>query len=132
MREYLFKAKTMPNGTIGSSKWIESHHIGSVYLKSAFIGGVYCYPESVGQYTGFLDRNKKKIFKGHIIKWFDRQRDKDCIGVVIWNDSRGIWKVTNDKTHAHNFLCNVYVCSTIIGNYFDSPELLEKLEEKEL
>ena len=133
MREYLFKAKTMPNDTIGSSRWIESYRIGNIHPDSVTVGGYQCYPESLGQYTGFLDGSNKKIFEGDIIKWLERREMHDktyCIGVVIWNDARGIWKVINDKMPAYDFLCNIYVCSTIIGTYFDNPELLEEVKNE--
>jgi len=133
MRKYLFKAKRRFNGTIGSSKWIESYHIRSTRSKNVFLDCYDCYPESVGQYTEFLDEGNKKIFRGDIIEWLDTREnydEKDCTGVVEWNKNIGLWEVRNDRMHIYDFLCHIHAKSDIIGTFFDNPELLEELKEK--
>ena len=132
MREYLFKAKRVFNGTLGSSKWIESHHIRSTRSKNVFLDCYDCYPESVGQYTEFSTMDGKKIFRGDIIEWLDTREnyeERDCTGVVEWNRNIGLWEVRNDKRHIYDFLCHVHDHSIVIGTYFDNPELLEEVKE---
>ena len=133
MREYLFKAKRVFNGTLGSSKWFESHHLGNVRLSSATVGGYQCYTESLGQYTEFLDEGSKKIFRGDILEWIDTREnyeERDCTGVVEWNRNIGLWEVRNDKRHIYDFLCHVHDHSIVIGTYFDNPELLEEVKNE--
>ena len=41
--------------------------------------------ETVGQYTGKTDKNKKRVFDGDIIRMFDAKPPFD-VGVVQWDD----------------------------------------------
>lgn len=77
MREILFRGKRFDNG-----QWVEGgfiHGIKSAEGKSFILpenisvpgwhhlDGFIVIPESVGQFTGLLDNNEKKIFQGDVV-----------------------------------------------------------------
>lgn len=132
MREILFRGKCKDNG-----EWIYGF-----FHKDIWGDGESCYilydtedyeviPETVGQYTGLIDKNGKNIFEGDIIK-----NETERLFVVIYKfggfDLAPIsWLEDIDKTLTYNTLGDVqtalYTMSNaeIIGNIHDNPELLE-------
>lgn len=80
-------------------------------------------PETVGQFTGLIDKNGVKIFEGDICQYF-----KDDPLLVEWSqqDTQFQLKRLNGiKQYFREYLrfdCDVEV----IGNIFESPELLEE------
>lgn len=81
-------------------------------------------PESVGQYTGLLDKNGKKIFEGDIVK-FARSGD---IRTVIFDEHYAEFEF-NPKDPVVNpdgvCLCADHDACEIIGNIYDNPELID-------
>lgn len=132
MREILFRGKRKDNGEWVYGNYAVTDNNGKqhfIFQNKAFEFEVD--PETVGKYTGIIDDNGKKIFKGDIlgitnddpdydyitkvyldfnILCVDVQgQDYDCtsIGFAI-----GIWDDECDQVE-------------IIGNIYDNPELLE-------
>ena len=150
MREILFRGKRKDNG-----KWIESltllklgdclymfqsamceitydlqYNITSVIGKSPFF--VEVIPETIGQYTGLVDKNGTKIFEGDIVKIWD---NGEARGVVRWCDEDATFEFYIDGL-AWNFggLRDFCLDKTVevVGNVHDNPELLvgEEIRDK--
>lgn len=87
-------------------------------------------PETVGQYTGFLDYNGKRIFEGDIVKVLDESSGEvnpldsnTGLGEVEFLLS-GIWYVSGTIQNGLGELKTGYSLIYVVGNIYDNPELL--------
>ena len=98
-------------------------------------------PDTVGQYTGIIDKNGKKIFEGDIVKEFFWPKN---IGVVSFEKGSfcsgmesfygWIYKGVDGRTENRELYdSGDYDCAPleVIGNIYDNPELLKGGEEYE-
>ena len=102
-------------------------------------GGCYVYPldnlglfvenkvddNTVGQFTGMIDKNGIKIFEGDIVRW---DKDQKLYVVVFRN---GMFYASVEECNPHIYggfplwcLCEEEQHCTIVGNIYDNPELL--------
>lgn len=159
MKEYLFRGKRIDNG-----EWVEGYYVWS--MGTTFIVHIHCVmpslsdpggeyfekthkvdPETVGQFTGLLDKNGQKIFDGDIKLWkFNSHRwVYQCYWSEIDNGYR--WKMLGHNEKMENDHCEIkheteqdyynYIISCnqrqngfdkfseIIGNVHDNPELIQ-------
>jgi uncharacterized phage protein (TIGR01671 family) len=125
MREILFRGKRIDNG-----EWVE----GDYQYFFTYYTNKYCYisswsnylhevkPETVGQYTGLLDKNGKRIFEGDILQRGDFLCD------VTWcnEESRFIVAWYMDGVKYENAVCEpILRMHEVVGNIHDNPELVE-------
>lgn len=129
MREILFRGKRVDNGewTYGYLFvcWDRCYILygmrGDNPIKEEVI------PETVGEYTGLIDKNGKKIFEGDIVKgkMFNAMvRIEHRKHLIIFSDGSfcAEWYIGQDNYH--NDLHNTFDIK-VIGTIYDNPELLE-------
>ena len=131
MREILFRAKRIDTG-----EWIEGslihqtmfygdpvdryHILYDGEFHADYYGSAEVIPETIGQFTGLLDKNGKKIFEGDVVTCnisYEMGGYPYCARItspVIYN--YGIFKPLHR--------CDDYSVE-VIGNIYDNPELLE-------
>ena len=126
MREILFRGKRTSDG-----EWIEGtlFRLASklhpfIMLTDRYAESYEVDSETVGQFTGLIDKNGKKVFEGDI---FATKCNK---GVITFDDDAGVfgfqiwWKgFPDDFATLKEFGKPEF---EIIGNIHENPELLEK------
>jgi uncharacterized phage protein (TIGR01671 family) len=138
-REILFRGKRIDDG-----KWVygnleENEYTGDPQIEwfdyYANDAGLQrdCYYDvidisTVGQYTGFTDKNGNKIFEGDIVSFADCSYtesghcESSCIGIVSLDDETASFDVSNRLSAEPYEVLNE---CTVIGNIYDNPELLK-------
>ena len=134
-REILFRGKRVDNG-----KWVEGGYIpldvdsGYTYIiescnyASTFsaldlikLHSILVIIETVGQFTGLVDKNNVRIFEGDIIK-----TDDGRIGVVYYSSEKTAFVAKNIKTYKEiQHWTSQVKSSEVIGNIYDNPELMK-------
>lgn len=131
MREILFRGK----GACGihKGKWAIGWYALSpqadpvIYDLTDPAFAVLVDPETVGQFTGLLDKHGKEIYEGDIVVLASKFYSKQYRGVIYWNDKLCAWKLKfrggdlffGVRNAQASFACEV------IGSIHDNPELLE-------
>lgn len=146
MREILFRGKQTINGNwvegylvkLGRESFSDPERYGICNKAIPLGGSGVCYnlrideviPETVGQYTGLIDKNGKKIFEGDILSFSDR------LVYVNWHDYCGCWDCSYIKAikgkatlHEDRSPNKWRYNAVVIGNIHDNPELLKSSAE---
>lgn len=118
-REILFKGCT-----VLGNRWIKGIYIPFTDKQFGYIidrvtgEQILCYNKSIGQYTGFTDKNGEKIFEGDIM-----QLCSACYPCLVYWDGKGwAWKQNGKRREID--LTREKMC--IIGNLYGNPELLKE------
>lgn len=159
MREYIFHGKRVDNG-----EWVEGYCVKAEKLdksgyehfiieESADGASYLVYPESVGEWTGLVDNNSRKIFENDIVRcqkrydrpYSDKRKSKRHIGVVEYRIGKGdkfynrqtgkydrymeysaewIVNVKDYGKFVHGSWGDFWDCE-VIGNVFENSDLLE-------
>ena len=130
MREILFR------GQYDKDMWIEGNPIVTNDGTFIYFGNGHAYwnnaeqcmqvenllkvePETVGQFTGLLDMNGKKIFEGDIFSL----GDPNILYIVQWHDTGFSGKQIRSTSYVGLSYWRDRI--EIVGNIHDNPELLE-------
>lgn len=118
MRQIIFRGKRKDNG-----EWTEGFLFkcwGRAFLLWGMTGDspnmVEVIPETVGQFTGFTDKNGKKTFEGDIM-----QLCSACYPCLVYWDGKGWAWEQNGKRREIDLTREKM---DIIGNIYDNKELL--------
>lgn len=140
MREILFRGKSLDSG-----EWIEGNY--SIMLSGRVaiqpIGRIVTYevlPTTVGQFTGLLDKNGKKIFEGDIVHAVYQVGYVGCkdidygIGVVkycasYYGGASYVIEIIGES-YSRVFTASLENGVEVIGNVYDNPELLKPKGEQ--
>ena len=129
-REILFRGKSLDSG-----EWIEGNY--SIMLSGRVaiqpIGRIVTYevlPTTVGQFTGLLDKNGKKIFEGDIVRRFNSRGQEVMRYAVKWNTDCCMFALACEDTYLGEYDSDFTVFYgeefEIVGNVHDNPELLKE------
>lgn len=129
MRTIKFRAQD-----IASNKWLYGdirHHKNDVCIfEQGGNIGEQVKPETIGQYTGLVDRNGKEIYEGDIIS---SKKHPQIKHLIFYNEKQGKFMAGfNGNTNIYDFgVCGVDIPAwmaekEVIGNIHDNPGLIEK------
>lgn len=93
----------------------------------------YIVPDTIGQYTGLIDRNGKEIYEGDVVNIHDSH---ETCGLIYYNSQKAAYLIGRQfvinkdkkKGDCFDYEINGYRASQkyeIIGNKWDNPELLK-------
>jgi hypothetical protein len=133
MREILFRGKRTDNG-----EWVYGYYCpvvrGGFPATPCIVPdidgmweGIPIIPETVGQYTGLIDKNGKRIFEGDIVTYVEEGiRGDFSQGVmeIVWTEKTAKF-CGRTKQYSPVEIAN---SKNLIGNIYDNPELLEVSE----
>ena len=127
MREILFKGKRLDNG-----EWVEGQLSVSPYTKFWYIypvdgngTGYEVIPETVEQFTGYLDKHGKKIFEFDIV----RIDGEDCTFAISYSDQymayQLLYRDDCGGVYYYTFTKPNEFTMEVIGNCWENPEVFE-------
>lgn len=139
MREILFRGKRVDNG-----EWVEGYYVKATHHwhehgvhEDWIVGGATqnggwlsfnnryaVVAETVGQFTGVIDRTGKKIFEGDIVNSWNSVGDLDVeCETVEWSELFCSWETGKCKgLYGENTVKHYEV----VGNVYDLPNLLKR------
>ena len=128
MREILFRGKRKDNGAWETGGLVVVRGGCSdeqVFISDKMTG--YHTPvlsETVGEFTGLTDKNGRKIFEGDIVKV---DGDDEAYKIIY---VYGVYRICDRHNQYSYTIHNEHNYLTVIGNMYDTPELLDELPEQ--
>ena len=81
--------------------------------------------ESVGQWTGMVDRHGKEIFEDDILRNITNPLVDNEPFLICYNTQEGMWMWFDKNEEGDSFNWAIAKHSEIIGSNHDNPELME-------
>lgn len=120
-REIKFRGKRIDN-----KKWVYGFLADEDYINdidSIDLSSIEVDIDTVGQFTGLLDKNGKEIYEGDIIKGFD-------ITIEVWYSEDRACFIAEMKEPQNDMMDILGGYDTermeIIGNIYDNPNLIKE------
>ena len=143
MREILFRGQTRRkgekvriDGTPVESNWVyggifpnnNDGDFAIIYQQEPEIEKFPVYSDTVGQYAGLPDKNRKKIFDGDIVNIWGMEPGINGLYKVIYCEKNHTWaleRLNNERYLYFTFsdLNGFNETCEVVGNIFDNPEL---------
>lgn len=133
MREILFRGKRIDGSGWVCGDLIRTHpcecHIVNADLDD-YNNIIFCFEDyvdykTVGQSTGLLDKNGKKIFEGDIVRRYHSNRHYDLMMITWYEECAHFVLATSDDFYYCESLMNAHRYCEVVGNIYDNPEFLE-------
>lgn len=121
MREILFRGKRRDTGewVYGSLQIFKGY---SIFDRDYYKNFFTVIGNTVGQFTGLLDKSGMKVFEGDIVN-ARNSLHKDRIIYKVVYDENGFYYRDEDGVCWHPYNLDN---ARVIGNIYDNPELLEE------
>lgn len=133
-REILFRGKQLVDG-----EWVQGSYVSNTQYPAIAVwdGDTLSLhpvnPQTVGQYTGQLDRNGKKIFEGDILRWTAEDGESGKVYVKFDGGFFGLYccYAQGCEPDLFNDFLDGEQPLEVIGNIHDTPELMWRDEDGE-
>ena len=132
-REILFRGKRIDNG-----EWVEGNYIFEDFDRVGIhqIGTIiqcFVIPETVGQFTGLLDKNGNKIFEGDIVRRFNSKEQEVMCYAVKWNTDCCMFVLMCEYTYLGEYDSDFTVFYgedlEVVGNIHDNLDFMKDDED---
>ncbi len=127
MREILFRAKRIDNGDWIYGDLIQKIDCVKIRESEADINRIaksyVVIPETVGQFTGLIDKNGKKIWEGDILRsvYGELTDDDVFIDTVVFHEGCFCGEINNEGITMYGSFKDITECE-VIGNIHDKEE----------
>ena len=124
MRTIKFRGKRIDNGEWVYGDLLRMHGVPYIYPDPAPNGrnDYEVVPDTVGQFTGLLDKNGKEIYEGDIVEFGNRIQGRSK---VVFDNGCFMAEAKNYETA---LTYRVSMHAMVIGNIYDNPEMLKQNE----